>query len=108
MVPLVSIYGHNGIGKSTLVRYVCKYIPKVKLCFVNLCTAMTVFDTLNLILNELGSPSLASAQGLNLGMVKIREAILNAMKLDSEEPVLRYGISLIILNVGMYFVAPVL
>ena len=34
-------------------------------------------------------------------------SILNYVDMDSEESVLGYGISLIILNVGMYFVAPV-
>jgi len=33
-------------------------------------------------------------------------SILNYVELDSEETVLGYGISLILLNVGMYFVAP--
>ena len=34
-------------------------------------------------------------------------SILNYVDMDSEESVLGYGISLIILNLGMYFVAPV-
>jgi len=33
-------------------------------------------------------------------------SILNYVEMDSEESVLGYGISLILLNVGMYFVAP--
>jgi len=35
-------------------------------------------------------------------------SILNYVDMDSEESVLVYGISLIILNLGMYFVAPVI
>ncbi len=35
-------------------------------------------------------------------------SILNHVDMDSEAEVLGYGISLIILNVGMYFVAPVI
>jgi len=35
-------------------------------------------------------------------------SILNYVEMDSEEAVLGYGIGLIILNVGMYFVAPVI
>ncbi len=35
-------------------------------------------------------------------------SILNYVDIDSEESVLGYGISLIILNLGMYFVAPVI
>jgi len=85
VVPLVSIYGRSGTGKSTLVRHVCNYFPEVKLCFVNLRKAKTVFGTINLILNELDQPSLTSAQGMNLGMVKIREAILTVMKLEGKK-----------------------
>jgi cell division control protein 6 len=85
VVPLVSIYGRSGTGKSTLVRYVCNHFPEIKLCFVNLRKAKTVFGTINLILNELDQPSLASAQGMNLGMEKIREAILNAMNLERKK-----------------------
>lgn len=33
-------------------------------------------------------------------------SILNYVDMDSEDSVLGYGISLILLNVGMYFVAP--
>jgi hypothetical protein len=34
-------------------------------------------------------------------------SILNYVEMDSEAEVLGYGISLIVLNIGMYFVAPV-
>ncbi len=85
VVPLVSIYGRSGTGKSTLVRYVSNYFPEIKLCFVNLRKAKTVFGTINLILNELGQPSIASAQGMNLGMEKIREAILNVTTLERKK-----------------------
>ena len=33
-------------------------------------------------------------------------SILNHVDIDSEQEMLGYGISLIILNIGMYFVAP--
>lgn len=85
VVPLVSIYGRSGTGKSTLVRHVCNYIPEIKMCFVNLRKAKTVFGGVNLILNELGQPSLTSAQGMNLGMQKIQESILNAMNLEKKK-----------------------
>jgi archaeal cell division control protein 6 len=84
-VPLVSIYGRSGTGKSTLVRYVCNYFPEIKLCFVNIRKAKTVFGTINLILNELDQPSLASAQGMNLGMEKIRESILTITTLEKKK-----------------------
>ncbi|MEX2191972.1 MAG: AAA family ATPase [Nitrosarchaeum sp.] len=85
VVPLVSIYGRSGTGKSTLVKYVCNYITEVELCFANLRKAKTVFGTINLILNQLDQPSLASAQGMNLGLEKIRETILNTMKLKDKK-----------------------
>lgn len=77
VVPLVSIFGRSGTGKSALVRYVCNHIPKVKLCFVNLRKAKTVFGGVNLILNALDQPSLKSAQGMNVAMEKIQQEILN-------------------------------
>ena len=85
VVPLLSIYGRSGTGKSTLVRHVCNYLPEVKLCFVNLRKAKTVFGTINLILNELEQPNLASAQGMNLGMDKIQGVILNTMHLEKKK-----------------------
>lgn len=85
VVPLVSIYGRSGTGKSTLVRHVCNHLPEIKLCFVNLRKAKTVFGVVNLVLNELDQPSLKSAQGMNLGMQKIQETILNTMRLEKKK-----------------------
>ena len=85
VVPLLSIYGRSGTGKSTLVRYVCNYIPEIKLCFANLRKAKTVFGGVNLILNELDQPSLTSAQGMNNGMQKIKETILNTMNAEHKK-----------------------
>lgn len=85
VVPLLSIYGRSGTGKSTLVRHVCNYLPEVKLCFVNLRKAKTVFGGVNLILNELDQPSLTNAQGMNLGMDKIQGVILNTMHLEKKK-----------------------
>ena len=85
VVPLVSVYGRSGTGKSTLVRHVCNYLPEIKLCFVNLRKAKTVFGGVNLILNELDQPSLTSAQGMNLAMQKIQETILDTMRLQKKK-----------------------
>ena len=85
VVPLLSIYGRSGTGKSTLIRHVCNYISEIKLCFVNLRKAKTVFGGVNLILNELDQPSLASAQGMNNGMQVIQEIILDIMRLERKK-----------------------
>ena len=85
VVPLVSIYGRSGTGKSTLIRHVCNHLPEIKLCFVNLRKAKTVFGGVNLVLNELDQPSLKNAQGMNLGMQKIQEIILDTMQLEKKK-----------------------
>lgn len=79
VVPLVSIYGRSGTGKSTLVKYVCNYIDDLKMAFVNLRKAKTVFGGANLILNALDQPSLKSAQGLNVAMEKIQDSIVDSI-----------------------------
>ncbi|MEX0765010.1 MAG: AAA family ATPase [Nitrosopumilaceae archaeon] len=70
VVPLISVYGRSGSGKSTIVKFVCENLG-VPYCFVNLRKAKTVFGAANLILAELGEPNLKSAQGLNLAVEKI-------------------------------------
>lgn len=75
VVPLISVYGRSGAGKSTVVRFVCENLDDISYCFVNLRRAKTVFGAANLILAELGEPNLKSAQGLNLAVEKISSAI---------------------------------
>ena len=36
IVPVISIYGRSGTGKSTLVRFVCQNISDILVCFTNL------------------------------------------------------------------------
>jgi len=54
------------------------------------------------------SPLFKEAVKLGITPLITSLSILNYVELDSEETVLGYGISLILLNVGMYFVAPVI
>jgi len=54
LVPLVSIYGRSGSGKSIVTRFVCKNLEDVSSIFVNLRKAKTVFGSAKLILDELG------------------------------------------------------
>jgi cell division control protein 6 len=81
VVPFVSVYGRSGSGKSTIVKFVCENLDDedggsgISYAFVNLRKARTVFGCANLILNELGRPSLKSAQGINTAIEQISNAI---------------------------------
>ena len=55
---------------------------------------------------ERQNPAFKEAVKLVITPLIISLSILNYVEIDSEAEVLSYGISLIILNVGMYFVAP--
>jgi archaeal cell division control protein 6 len=81
VVPFVSVYGRSGSGKSTIVKFVCENLDDddgdggISYAFVNLRKARTVFGCANLILTELGQPSLKSAQGINTAIEQISNAI---------------------------------
>lgn len=81
VVPMISVYGRSGSGKSTVVKFVLENLSDVVSCrFVNLRKAKTVFGCANLILSELGSTNLSSAEGINKAidlMEKNIESILN-------------------------------
>ena len=66
VVPVISVFGRSGSGKSTVVRFVCQNIGDMACsCYVNLRKARTVFGCANQILAGLGSESLKSADGIN-------------------------------------------
>src|SRR5918992_5122823 len=76
VVPLISVYGRSGSGKSTIVKFVCENLDEdISYAFVNLRKARTVFGCANLILTELGQPSLKSAQGINIAIEQISNVI---------------------------------
>jgi archaeal cell division control protein 6 len=76
VVPLVSVYGRSGSGKSTIVKFVCENLDEdISYAFVNLRKARTVFGCANLILTELGQRSLKSAQGINTAIEHISSAV---------------------------------
>jgi cell division control protein 6 len=77
VVPFVSVYGRSGSGKSTVVKFVCENLDEdgISYAFVNLRKARTVFGCANLILRELGQPSLKSAQGINTAIEQISSAV---------------------------------
>ncbi len=58
VVPLISIYGRSGSGKSTITRFVCENLPDILYCFVNLRKAKTIFGCSNLILSEIEESNL--------------------------------------------------
>ncbi|MEE8180868.1 MAG: peptidylprolyl isomerase, partial [Nitrosopumilaceae archaeon] len=55
---------------------------------------------------ERESPIFREAVKLTITPLLTSLSILNHVDVDSEEEVLGYGISLILLNIGMYFAAP--
>ena len=76
VVPLVSVYGRSGSGKSTIVKFVCENLDEdISYAFVNLRKARTVFGCANLILIELGQRCLKSAQGINAAIEQITSAL---------------------------------
>jgi len=85
VVPLISVYGRSGSGKSTIVRFVCQNLSDVSYCFANLRKAKTVFGAANIILGELGQPSLKSAQGLHLAVEKIGETIKSVLQKEKKK-----------------------
>jgi hypothetical protein len=57
---------------------------------------------------ERENPVFKEAVRLTITPLLTSLSLLNYVNMDSEVEVLGYGISLILLNVGMYFVAPVM
>ena len=79
VVPLVSIYGRSGSGKSTIVQFVCENLD-VDFCYANLRKAKTVFGCINLVLSELGRPNLKNAQGINSAFVILENLIKETLE----------------------------
>jgi archaeal cell division control protein 6 len=92
VVPFVSVYGRSGSGKSTIVKFVCENLDDgddgdaggISYAFVNLRKARTVFGCANLILTELGQPSIKSAQGINTAIEQISDAIEQRLSKNKE------------------------
>lgn len=85
MVPIISVYGRSGSGKSTVVRFICDSLSDtMSYSFVNLRKARTLFGCANLILAGLGEKNLKSAQGLNAAVdvmeTKIQEILASEKK----------------------------
>ncbi len=78
VVPLISIYGRSGSGKSTIVQFVCKNLD-IEFCYINLRKAKTVFGCINLILSEMGHPNLKNAQGINPAFTILEKLIVETL-----------------------------
>ena len=87
VVPFVSVYGRSGSGKSTLVKFICENLDdeNISYAFVNLRKVRTVFGCANLILTELGQPSLKSAQGINTAIEHISKGIEQRLSNNSNK-----------------------
>jgi len=86
LVPVISVYGRSGSGKSTIVKFVLKNFDDIlSFSFVNLRKAKTVFGSANLILSELGLPNLKSAQGMNKAIDQIEQRIEEILKKENKK-----------------------
>lgn len=86
MVPVISVYGRSGSGKSTVVRFVCETLEKsLSYSFVNLRRAKTVFGCANLILSELGLPNLKNKDGLNGAIEQTEKRIIEILERQNKK-----------------------
>lgn len=85
VVPVISAYGRSGSGKSTVVKFVCESLDEISYRFVNLRKSRTIFGAANVILGELGQPSLKSANGLDQAVKKIEEGILEVLQKEKKK-----------------------
>lgn len=75
IVPLISVFGRSGSGKSSLVKFVCKNIPDIEFSCVNFRKARTLFGCANLILGEMGHEGIKNASGMNKAIDNIKGSI---------------------------------
>lgn len=86
IVPVISVYGRSGSGKSTVVRFVCSNLDSsISHVFVNLRRAKTIFGCANLILSELGLPGLKNAHGLNSAIDIIEKRIVDMLEKEKKK-----------------------
>jgi len=85
LVPVISVYGRSGAGKSTIVKFVCENLSDIlSSSFVNLRKAKTVFGCANLILSELGLPNLKSADGMNKVIDSVEKRIEEILEIEKK------------------------
>lgn len=85
VVPIISIYGRSGAGKSNVSKFVCQNISDIaSTVYVNLRKSKTIFGCANLILSELGADTLKSAEGLNKAVDRIGQRIQEILDRDEK------------------------
>jgi len=83
-VPLLSISGRSGSGKTAITRYVCENLEDVSFCYVNLRKSKTIFGASNLILDELGGSITSNQRGLNATVLDIENAIIKKLEKENK------------------------
>ena len=84
-VPLLSVYGRSGIGKSTVVKLVSENISDIACTgFVNLRKQNTLFGCANAILEEIGNKPLKNSEGLNKAMDVMEKRISEILELQKK------------------------
>lgn len=85
IVPLISVYGRSGSGKSTVVKLVCQNLSDLSCTgFVNLRRSKTIFGCANAILEELGSEPLKSSVGLNKAIDVMEKGIKSILSSEKK------------------------
>jgi len=84
LVPVISVFGRSGSGKSTIIKFVCKNTDDLmSYAFVNIRKARTVFGCANMVLADLGAGPLKSADGLTKAIEMIGKRIEEILLLCS-------------------------
>lgn len=86
IVPLISVYGRSGSGKSTVVKFVCENLDDaISFRFVNLRKSKTIFGCANLMLSEMNSDPIKSSDGLNKAVETIGEKITEILNQEKKK-----------------------
>lgn len=85
VVPLISVYGRSGSGKSTTTKIVCENFDAALYCIANLRQAKSIFSAANLILSRLGQPATKSSLGLDVAIAKIGSSIEEILQKDQKQ-----------------------
>ena len=86
IIPLVSVYGRSGAGKSIVVKFVCENLAdSASYSYVNLRKARTIFGCANLILEQLDEKCVKSSEGINHAIDQIEKRIEETLVRDKKQ-----------------------